>query len=165
MPEPAESRLVIRTRERYAAVADLRRQGESLSAICRVLSLDRKTVQRFARASTVDDLLGKATARHSLLDPFKVYLHQRWNGGVTEAAALAKEIAAQGYTGSEQTVRRYLQQFRGMITAPPAPPTAPKVRPSPAGCCAVRATSIPTSTRNSPVSGPAARTWTVLSRM
>jgi transposase len=128
MPEPAESRLVIRTRERYAAVADLRRQGESLSAICRVLSLDRKTVQRFARASTVDDLLGKATARHSLLDPFKVYLHQRWNGGVTEAAALAKEIAAQGYTGSEQTVRRYLQQFRGMITAPPAPPTAPKVR-------------------------------------
>ena len=71
MPEPAESRLGIHTRERYAAVADLRRQGESLSAICRVLSLDRTTVQRFAHASTVDDLLGKATARHSLLDPFK----------------------------------------------------------------------------------------------
>ncbi|HEY0692574.1 MAG TPA: ISL3 family transposase [Kribbella sp.] len=128
MPEPAETRLVSRTRKRFAAVQDLRRDGTSLSAICRILSIDRKTVQRFARADTVDDLLGKATARRSVLDPFKSYLHQRWIAGVTDAAALAKEITVQGYIGSEQTVRRYLQQFRGMITAPPAPSTAPKVR-------------------------------------
>ena len=67
-------------------------------------------------------------ARASLLDTYKPYLHQRWNDGVTEAARLTKEITAQGYTGSEQTVRRYLHQFRGMITTPPPPPTAPKVR-------------------------------------
>jgi transposase len=41
---------------------------------------------------------------------------------------LSKEITARGYTGSEQTVRRYLQQFRGMITPPPPPQMAPKVR-------------------------------------
>jgi hypothetical protein len=41
---------------------------------------------------------------------------------------LTKEIIVQGYTGSEQTVRRYLQQFRGMITPPPPPQMAPKVR-------------------------------------
>lgn len=128
MPEPVETRVVIRTRERFAAVQDLLRDGESLSAICRILSIDRKTVQRFARAETVNDLLGKATARRSVLDPFKTYLHQRWIAGVTDAAALAKEITVQGYIGSEQTVRRYLQQFRGMITAPPEPSTAPKVR-------------------------------------
>jgi hypothetical protein len=128
MAQPAQSRLVIRTRERYAAVQDLLGTGESLSAICRILSLDRKTVQRFARAATVEELLGKATTRTSVLDPFKPYLHQRCNGGVTEAAALAKEIAVGGYAGSEQTVRRYLQQFRGMITTPPPPPPAPKVR-------------------------------------
>jgi transposase len=86
---------------------------------------DRPTLRPSA---TVEELLGKATARTSVLDPFKPYLHQRWNGGVTEAAALAKEIAVQGYAGSEQTVRRYLQQFRGMITTPPPPPPAPKVR-------------------------------------
>jgi hypothetical protein len=121
MAQPAQSRLVIRTRERYAAVQDLLGTGESLSAICRIPSLDRETVQRFARAATVEEPLGKATARTSVLDPFKPYPHQRWNGGVTEAAALAKEIAVQGYAGSEQTVRRYPRRFRGMITTPPPP--------------------------------------------
>jgi transposase len=127
-PAAAESRLVIRTRERFAAVQELRRRGESLSAICRILSLDRKTVQRFARAGTVEELLGKAIARTSLLDPFKLYLHQRWTGGVTEAAQLTREIATQGYTGSEQTVRRYLHPFREMLTPVPPPSTVPKVR-------------------------------------
>ena len=119
---------MIRTRERFAAVQNLLRSGESLAAICRTLSLDRTTVRRFARAGTVEELLGKATARTNLLDPFKPYLHQRWTAGVTEAAQLTKEITAQGYTGSEQTVRRYLHPFRAMLTPPPPPPTVPKVR-------------------------------------
>lgn len=49
---PVESRLVIRTRERYAAVQQLLADGMSISGICRRLRLDRKTVQRFARAET-----------------------------------------------------------------------------------------------------------------
>ncbi|MGW3472871.1 ISL3 family transposase [Saccharopolyspora sp. NPDC000995] len=71
MPESVESRLVIRTRERYAAIQELVERGETISTISRQLSLDRKTVRRFARAGTVDELLGKAIARASLLD-----LHQ-----------------------------------------------------------------------------------------
>ncbi len=126
--EPVESRLVTRTRERYAAVQDLRHQGESLSAICRILALDRKTVRRFASAATVDELLGKAVGRSNLLDSFKPYLHQRWAEGVTDAVQFTKEISAQGYPGSEQTVRRYLHPFREMLTPPPAPPVVPKVR-------------------------------------
>ncbi|WP_337820793.1 ISL3 family transposase [Amycolatopsis sp. A1MSW2902] len=126
--EPAEPRLVTRTRERYAAVQDLRGRGESLSAICRTLSLDRKTVQRFARAATVDDLLGKAIGRSNLLEPFKPYLHQRWAEGIIDAAQLTREISAQGYRGSNQTVRRYLHPFREMLTPPPAPPAVPKIR-------------------------------------
>ncbi|WP_223838289.1 ISL3 family transposase [Saccharopolyspora pogona] len=128
IPEPVESRLVIRTREHYAAIHGRLDRGETISAISRQLSLDRKTVRRFARASTVDELLGKAIARASLLDPFKPYLHQRWTEGTTDAAQLTKEITAQGYTGSDKTVRRYLQPFRGMLTPPPSPPAVPKVR-------------------------------------
>jgi transposase len=125
---PAEPQLVARTRERYAAVQELLSNKESLSAITRILGLDRKTVQRFARAACVEQLLAKSVGRSGLLDRYKPYLHQRWNEGVTDAAALTEEIATQGYTGSHQTVRRYLQPFRELLTAPPMPPAVPKVR-------------------------------------
>ncbi|MGW0633608.1 ISL3 family transposase [Streptomyces sp. NPDC002758] len=55
-----ERRLVVRTRERFAAVQDLLSQGASLEAVCRHLQLDRSTVRRFARAISIDELLVKA---------------------------------------------------------------------------------------------------------
>ncbi len=125
---PAENRLVVRTRERYAAVQDLLAAGKSLSAICRILSLDRKTVQRFARAGDVEELLGKARSRGSLLDPFKPYLHERFNNGCTDATQLTKEIIELGYRSSDKTVRRYLHPFRATLTAPPPVPVPPTVR-------------------------------------
>ena len=42
------------------------------------------------------------------LDGFTAYLHQRWMEGCTDAAVRTKELKAQGYSGSDQTVRRYL---------------------------------------------------------
>jgi transposase len=125
---PVESRLVTRTRERYAAVQQLLVEGMSISAICRTLRLDRKTVQRFARAETVDELLAKARNRGSLLDRFKPHLHERFNAGCTDAARLTEEITAMGYRGSDKTVRRYLHPFRATLTAPPAKPVPPTVR-------------------------------------
>ncbi len=125
---PVDSRLVTRTRERYAAVQHLLVEGRSISAICRTLRLDRKTVQRFARAETVDELLAKAGNRGSLLDRFKPYLHERFNAGRTDAARFTEEITAMGYRGSDKTVRRYLHPFRATLTAPPAKPVPPTVR-------------------------------------
>jgi len=81
---------------------------------------ERRTVRRFARAADVDRLLGKAGSRGSLLDPFKPYLHERFNAGHTDAAALTEQIKALGYRGSDKTVRRCLQPFRETRTAPPA---------------------------------------------
>ena len=66
-----------RTRDRYAEIRGRLDAGESLSAISRVTGLDRKTVQRFARAGSAEELLGKATSRESKLDEFKPYLHVR----------------------------------------------------------------------------------------
>ena len=88
---------------------------------------------------TADTLLVKATSRPSILDPFKPYLGQRWNEGITNAAALHEEIRARGWTGGMQAVERYLRQFRTadgrdrhararpQLTAPSAPPP-PKTR-------------------------------------
>ena len=127
-PDHPETRLVVRTRERYATIQQLLGQGRSLSAISRVLRLDRHTVRRFARATDLDELLAKTTSRVTLLDAYQPYLNQRFNEGHTDAAALYREIHAQGYRGSPQTVRRYLQPFRPTRTAPPAAPAAPKLR-------------------------------------
>jgi hypothetical protein len=96
----------------------------------------RNTAWKFATAAGIDELLVKATSRPSILDPFKPYLNQRWNDGITSAAALHAEIRARGWEGGILTVECYLRQFRTadgrdrraraqpQLTAPaaPAPP-------------------------------------------
>jgi Transposase len=125
---PLEGRLVIRTRQRYAAVQRLVAAGRSISAIGKELGLQRKTLRRFAFADSLDELLTTATTRGSLLDPFKPYLHQRFNAGHTDAARLTREITALGYRGSDKTVRRYLQPFRETLAATSPAPVPPSVR-------------------------------------
>jgi len=125
---PPEKKIVTRTTQRYAQVQDLRAHGESISAISRSLHLDIQTVRRFAHAASLDELLVKTVERASVLDGFTAYLHQRWDQGCTDAAVLTKELKAQGYTGSDQTVRRYLRPFRHGRPTPPPGPTPPTVR-------------------------------------
>ena len=107
-----ERRLVTRHRERYAAVQVLRAEGCPVREIARRLGLARNTAGKFAHAASIDELLVKATSRPSILDPFKPYLDQRWNDGITSAAALHEEIRARGWKGGILTVERYLRQFR-----------------------------------------------------
>jgi transposase len=91
--------------------------------------LAKETVRRFYRATSVEELLAKPReGRPSILDPFKPYLHQRWNQGHTCATRLFKELRAQGYQGSAGIVRNYLRPFRQLGTTPPPAPAPPKVR-------------------------------------
>ncbi|MEU0212430.1 ISL3 family transposase [Streptomyces canus] len=106
-----ERRLVSRTKERYAAVQQLLTDGDSLEAICRTLRLDRSTVRRFVRATSIDELLVNATNRVSILDPYPAHLHQRWNDGCRDSAQLHEEIRGLGFRGSIQTTRPYLRPF------------------------------------------------------
>ena len=112
-------RLVARSIERFEAVQRLRAQGMSLRAICRALQLDRKTVRRFADAATLQELLFKATHRVGKLDAFKPYLDHRISQGCTNAVVLHAELRERGYTGSDQTVRRYLAPFRSRAAGRP----------------------------------------------
>ena len=127
-PALPEKKIVTRTKERYQAVQELRAAGESICAISRILHLDVQTVRRFAHATGLDELLTKTAERASVLDGFTPYLHQRWNQGCTDAARLTQELRAQGYVGSDQTVRRYLRPFRSGRPVPPPGPVAPTVR-------------------------------------
>jgi len=123
-----ERRLVTRTRERYAEIRQRLDDGQSLAGICRALDLDRKTVQRFARAASADELLVNAMNRESKLDRFKPYLCQRWNEGITDAAALHAELQQRGWAGSVKTVRRYVAPFRQLAAAPAPGPAVPETR-------------------------------------
>jgi transposase len=129
-----QRKLAARHRDRHAAVQALRAEGCSPREIARRLGLARNTAAKFASAASIDELLVKATGRPSILDPFKPYLGQRWNDGITSAAALHEEIRARGWNGGILAVERYLRQFRTadgrdrqaraqpQLTAPSAPP-------------------------------------------
>jgi transposase len=119
-------RIVTRTRERHAAIHQLLAAGHSKTAIARALHLSRPTVARFAAAAAAGDIL--PAARESALDPYKPYLHQRWNQGTRDAATLHAEITARGYTGHIIGVYRYIQPFRALPSAPPPPPAIPSTR-------------------------------------
>jgi transposase len=123
-----ERRLVTRTRERYADIRARLDGNQSLSAISPATGLDRKTVQRSARAQSIDELLVRAVTREAKIDEFKPYLCQRWNEGVRDASVLHAELRQRGWAGSVQAVRRYVAPFRKTDAAPEPPPPVPKTR-------------------------------------
>jgi hypothetical protein len=126
---PVEGQLGTRTRQRWAAVQDLLAAGRSISAIARELRLQRKTVRRFARAATVEELLDRPRPRRdSLLDPYKPHLQERFTAGGVDAVQLTREITELGYRGSLKTVRTYLHPLRAGRVGPKPVPIAPTVR-------------------------------------
>jgi len=130
-----ERRLVVRTRERYTAVQQLVTKGHSLNRISQQLRLDRGTVRRFAEATCVEQLLVKATNRTGKLDGYTEHLRTRFHAGVTDAVVLHAELRQRGFTGSVQTVRRFLHPLRDTVSSPsrhshpvPPRPEVPKPR-------------------------------------
>ena len=124
-----EGRRAELTRQRWAEVHALCDTGVGTTAISRALNLDHKTVLRYARAATADDLLTAMPRRGSELDAHTAHLAQRWQEGCTNAARLTGELRERGYRGSTRTVRRLLHTWRAGTTPPSATPiTAPKPR-------------------------------------
>src|ERR1019366_6001688 len=83
------------------------------------LGLSRNTVLRFARAARADELLEKATSREPSLYPFKPYLNQRRDEGITDASVLqpsCKPGTGGATRGPEVALRAPLAR------APPRPP-------------------------------------------
>jgi transposase len=127
-PDPGEGRLAIRARERHTAVHDLLAEGRTHTQLCAMLGLSPKTVRKFIRAATPEQVTAGPRPLSSGIDRFAPYLHERWNQGCTDAVRLHAEIQAQGYHGSSRSVRRYLQPLRATLTAPVLPPPPPTVR-------------------------------------
>jgi transposase len=125
-----EIRLITRTRERYTQVQQLLADGASRADVGRRLRLDPQTVRRFADATSIEELLAN-TRRDTLIEPYTPYLNQRWNDGCTDTAVLLAEIRDQGFRGSAQTLRRYLQPLRPMVGGSRRRHAAPRTPPPP----------------------------------
>lgn len=128
-PAPVEGARAELTRQRWAEVHTLWDKGIGHTAICRALNLDDKTVRRYARAGSAEELLTQALRRGSALDEHTAYLAERWRQGCTNARRLFGELRERGYRGSERHVRRLLHTWRESSTPPAATPiTTPEPR-------------------------------------
>lgn len=121
---------------RYEEVHQLHRQGLSARAIATRLGLARQTVQRFLTATTFPERRARPP-RVTLLTPYEPYLRERWTAGCHNAAALYREVQAQGFPGSAGLVRLLLERWRpgpgrrGRGATRPAPPAACQPPPPP----------------------------------
>ena len=107
---PVESALTEKGQQRlahYNQARTLHEQGWTFSAIGRHLGISRHSVRRYVRSASFPD------RRHaSILDPYKSYLIQRWNGGCHTGTVLYEEIRQMGYRGKRSNVLAYITRLR-----------------------------------------------------
>ncbi|MEX5638143.1 transposase, partial [Parafrankia sp. FMc2] len=129
VPVEPEGALAARTRARYAEVHALVATGLPLSRVAERLRLDRKTVRRFARAATPEELLGTGpVGRPSALDEHAAYLVARFTEGATSTSLLREKLRERGVHVSERTVRRFLTRLRAGTPPVPEQPADPTRR-------------------------------------
>lgn len=96
--------------EQWMEIKDLKNQGHSIRAIERMTGHSRNTIRRVLQ-QTQPAAFSKPE-RDSKLDEFKDYIRGRYEECALSAVRLLQEIRPMGYTGSIQTLRRYLHGFR-----------------------------------------------------
>ena len=92
-------------------VRQLHAQGGSFASIARMLGMHKKTVATFAQAEQFPEARPRGDRRRKLT-PYLAYLQSQWEAGEHNAARLYRAIQAQGFRGSETTVRAYLSELR-----------------------------------------------------
>jgi transposase len=115
-PPPTRQEKTAQRRARRVALHQqvwaLHNQGWPGHAIATHLGIGKNTVFRYLRTTTLPERTRRRDGGHSVLNPYKAYLLERWNAGCRDALRLYGEIQQQGYPGSYTTVARYAQRLR-----------------------------------------------------
>ena len=98
---------------RYEAVRALHQQAFSDREIARRMKLSRPTVHQFIIAEAFPEI-SRPPYRGSLLDPYKLYILQRWQGGCWNGTQIYTEIKERGYSGSDSLFRLFIRDLRRM---------------------------------------------------
>lgn len=102
----------LRKRHLYEQVHQLHAQGVTIKRIAQQLQICRMTVYRYLRLDS-EPSQRQLQPRHSMIDPYIPYLHQRWNSGETgcqNGGQLWKELRALGYPGSRKMLTVWVSQ-------------------------------------------------------
>jgi transposase len=93
-------------------IAELKRQGMSITAISGVTGFDRKTVRKYLEKADEIPKYGPRVARPSKLDTHRAYLEERLQAGVWNACVLLRELRQRGYTGGYTILTDWLRPQR-----------------------------------------------------
>jgi transposase len=96
----------------FTRVQELSAQGWSGASIARMLGIHKKTAVKYAAAEHFPEA---RSDRGYKLAPYLPFLQAQWVAGEYNIAALYQAIRAQGYSGSETTVRNFLTALREQI--------------------------------------------------
>ncbi|WP_406296776.1 ISL3 family transposase [Streptomyces sp. NBC_00624] len=108
----ADTRAGRHARRLFEAVQALTRTGRSHSSVARELGLNRRTVSKYARAGTWQEVMRRPPRKPSTLDPYLGYLQQRWDEGQHSAKILHEELQSKGYLGHYQRVKMAVAPLR-----------------------------------------------------
>jgi transposase len=103
------------TEEDWMEVKDLRRNGLSIREIARTTGLSRNSVRAILRERVHQAF--QSPHRGSKLDPFKGFIDNRLKGCPLSAVRILEEIEPMGYSGSLDTVQRYIRGLRSSESA------------------------------------------------
>ncbi|WP_028815360.1 transposase [Streptomyces flavidovirens] len=116
----------------FEAVHHLTCTGRSHSSVARERGLDRRSVRKYARARSWQEVMRRPPGKPSTLDPYLGYLQQRWDEGQHSAKIVHEELQAKGYLGHYRRVKMAVAPLRRGL-----PLDAPRERP-PSPCEAAR---------------------------
>jgi len=97
--------------EEWMDIHLMRRQGMSISEIARQTGHDRKTIRKYLRSGEVPRY-GPRGSRQTVLDGYKDKLVNLFHSGVHNGVVLYEKISDLGYTGSYDSVKKFLTPLR-----------------------------------------------------
>ena len=100
--------------ERYHKIHELYAKQVDVANIARQVGLSRQGVYDYLQMKQPPERTRIHRAGGSQLEPYKDYLIRRWNEGCRSAQQMYREIKAQGYTGSDSAVSRFIAPWRAL---------------------------------------------------
>jgi transposase len=98
---------------RYEQIMALQQQGMKSIEIAAFTGMAPRTVREWLERGDIP-YSGSRKPRARLIDPYQIYLRERWQQGCHQGAQLERELRAKGYKGSPRAIYRYLETLEAL---------------------------------------------------